>query len=67
MFPLKSLTRWWEFGLHFPDRSSDAYLPTNRREEERKNTIALSSPELGCGFSFVAVENKGSLGGISRW
>lgn len=39
MFPLKSLTRWWELGLNFADRSLDAYLPTNRRGTRKGKTL----------------------------
>lgn len=39
MFPLKSLTRWWELRLNFADKSLDAYLPTNRRVTSKGETL----------------------------
>jgi hypothetical protein len=68
MFPLKSLTRWWELGPKFTDRSLDAYLPTNRREQEKGKHCSqayLSWVAAVSCFSLVASEeDKGSLDGI---
>lgn len=52
MFPLKSLTRWWELGLNFIDRSLDAYLPTNRGTREGKTL--QHQPYLTCAADFLA-------------
>lgn len=53
MFPLKSLTRWWELGLNFADRSLDAYLPTNRRGTRKGKTLQHRAYQ-SCAADFLA-------------
>lgn len=53
MFPLKSLTRWWELGLNFADRSLGAYLPTNRRGTRKGKTLP-GQAYLSCAADFLA-------------
>lgn len=53
MFPLKSLTRWWELGLNFADGSLDAYLPTNRRGTRKGKTLQHQA-YLSCAADFLA-------------
>lgn len=53
MFPLKSLTRWWEPGLNYIDSSLDAYLPTNRRGTRKGKTLQRQ-PYLSCAADFLA-------------
>ena len=63
MFPLKSLTRWWELGLNFIDRSLDAYLPTNRRETRQGKTQQhYSSPDLCYWLSFLQLLHSRTKG-----
>lgn len=37
MFPLKSLTRWWEPGLNFADGSLGVYLQIEEGQEKGKH------------------------------
>lgn len=53
MFPLKSLTRWWEPGPNYIDSSVDAYLPTNRRGTRKGKTLQHQS-YLSCAADFLA-------------
>lgn len=60
MFPLKSLTRWWELGLNFADRSLDAYLPTNRGGTRKGKTLQHQA-HLSCAAHFDSFAFPGLL------